>query len=86
MNILNSFKKIPVDKVLHFSISFILFTLYFTLSRSLVIATILTTILGIAKEIYDMKITTNNFDSNDMLANLLGILLALLIHSLYFIL
>ena len=70
------------DKTIHFLTYFVLCLLVFItfsiykFSYSLQLSTIFSIIFGVAIEFLQMKLTTNrNFDSFDILANLVGVLL-----------
>lgn len=76
---------IEKDKILHFTISYILFTYFYVIFKEFTLAIIVTLFIGFIKELYDMKVKKLPFDHEDMIANYLGIALAVFITSLNFI-
>lgn len=70
----------PLDKTLHFSVSYIIASVAFIISIPFGIATSLTA--GVIKEISDM-LYFNGWSWGDIAADILGIALAVLIYLLY---
>jgi VanZ family protein len=68
---------IELDKKLHFGISFFLIILLFALIRNIWLSALIVFIIGLLKELYDGYY--NYFCKKDLLANILGILLGMLL-------
>jgi len=68
--------KIQDDKKLHFSFSALILMGIYLAADNLIIAVTLTLAIGFAKEMVDHSKITNKFDWFDMLANVVGIVSA----------
>lgn len=68
-------KKIGVDKLLHFLCGMIIALISLIVFKSFITAIILTTWIGAAKEIFDMRKNDNKFDVLDLIFTIVGGLL-----------
>jgi len=65
------------DKVLHIGVSALISAILFWLTGDTILTVVLSFVVGIGKEVIDIK--TTGFDINDLLADLVGIGLGILI-------
>lgn len=77
--IIDFFKNIKLDKLLHFSISFNLFILFEMLYLNLTYNILLCSVFFFGKELYDKYVKKTIFDKYDLIADYSGMALALIL-------
>jgi len=66
-----------VDKVKHTIVSFFLTMLFYFITVDLFVSSMIALAIGILKEVIDDSCPSNKFDTNDIIANVTGIIIAM---------
>lgn len=74
---LSALVKAHTDKVLHLTVSFFLMIVLAFFGVPLIVATVITLLLGTLKEVYDLKVQKTYFSKADLVFDFLGVILAL---------